>query len=126
MLDRTGQHSAGIRAPRSFDPDTAKRDGRTRIRLDADKSCWRSVDLGDASPRIGVVKDRGQLRSTSLGICESHFIVLARDHDVVLHPYTWAGRRSGTVLLDAGVVTAGIDKQVACRNLIDRAGAILE
>ena len=59
----------------SFDPDIAKRDGRVRIRLDADKSCRHTIDSGDSPLRIGVVEDRGQLRSSGFGISESRFIL---------------------------------------------------
>jgi hypothetical protein len=64
MLNCRGQARRESECFGSFDPDIAKRDGRVRIRLDADKSCWGSVNLGDASLRIGVV----DLRSISSAI----------------------------------------------------------
>jgi len=52
--------------------------------------------------------------------------VIARDHNVVLHPNAWPSCRTGSVLLNARVVTARMDDQVASGDLVDRSGAILE
>jgi len=82
-----GSEAERIRASPSLDPNIPKRDRRVRIRLNTDESCWRSVDLGDASLCIGIVEDRGQLRGSGFSIGESHFIVIACDHDVVSHPH---------------------------------------